>query len=296
MVVDRLSKQRHFVPCKDSITAEGLAQLFLDHVFGLHGLPTAVVSGCEPRFASHFWSHLYHCLGIDPRLSKAFHPQTDGQTERINAAMGEYLRAYVNHQQDDWIPLLAVAEFVGYNQVSASTGVSPFYATASRHPRVDFELDIRVDSPEEAQAQWAAARLADIHDFLRARLLFSQAKQADGADARRLPAPLFHPGDYVFLDTQNMRTVRPCRILDDKNAGPFRVLRPVSPRAYELELPATMELRTRVFHSFLLKLAWTNHLPCQRNVPPPPVIVRDHEEWLVDSVVDSRWHYGTLQY
>ena len=123
---------------------------------------------------------------------------------------------------------------------------------------------------------------------------FCQAKHTESADAGRLPAPLFHPGDYVFLDTRNMRTIRPCRRLHDKNAGPFRVLRPVGTRAYELDLTATMELRTRVFHSSLLELAQTDPLPGQHNAPPPPVVVRDYEEWLVESVVNSRWHYGTL--
>ena len=170
VVVDRLSKQRHFVPCTSTITAEGLAQLFLDHVFKLHGLPDTVISDCGPQFASHFWTYLCYCLGIQPRLSTAFHPQTDGQTERINASMEEYLRGYVNYLQDDWAKMLAIAEFAGNNQVSAATGASPFYATAGRDPRTSYELDIRVDNPEEARALEVAARMADIHDFLRAHM------------------------------------------------------------------------------------------------------------------------------
>ena len=97
VVVDRLSKQRHFVPCSASIDAAGLANLFIRHVFRLHGLPDSITSDRGPQFASHFWTHLCHCLGIQPRLSTAFHPETDGQTERINAAMEEHLRAYVNY-------------------------------------------------------------------------------------------------------------------------------------------------------------------------------------------------------
>ena len=94
--MDRLSKQRHFVPCTTTITAEGLTQHFLDHVFKLHGLPDSIISDRGPRFASRFWTYLCYCLGIEPRLSTAFHPQTDGQTKRISASMEEYLRGYVN--------------------------------------------------------------------------------------------------------------------------------------------------------------------------------------------------------
>lgn len=93
-----------------------------------------------------------------------------------------------------------------------------------------------------------------------------------------------------------MCTIRPSRKLDDKNAGPFPVVRPINSRAYELDLPAEMQLRTRVFHSSLLELARQDPLPGQVNAPPPPVVIRDHQELLVEDILDSRWHYGVLQY
>jgi transposase InsO family protein len=296
VVVDRLTKQRHFAPCTTTIDATGLADLFLNNVFKLHGLPNSIISDRGTQFASDFWGHLCHCLGIAPRLSTAFHPETDGQTERINASMEEYLRGYVNYLQDDWAKLLPIAEFVGNNQISAATGASPFYATAGQDPRVDFELDLPVDNPEEVRAQEAANRLSDIHEFLRLRMQYTQAKYIDNADAHRLPAPAFEPGDMVFLDTRNIRTIRPSRKLDNKNAGPFRVIRKINPRSYELDLPAEMRLSTKVFHVSLLELARQDPLPGQHNPPPPPVIVDGQQEWLVDEIVDSRWHYGTLQY
>ena len=138
--------------------------------------------------------------------------------------------------------------------------------------------------------------MADIHDFLSAHMRYAQAKYIDNADAQRLPAPVFRQDDMVFLDTRNMRTIRPMRKLDDRNAGPFRVIRAVRPRAYELDLPAEMQLRTRVFHTALLELAQMDPLPGQINPPPPPVIIRGHEEWFVEEILDSRWHCGVLQY
>jgi len=91
VVVDRLSKMRHFIPCHTPIDALGLVELFLREVVRLHGLPLTVVSDQGPQFASAFWQQMYSRLGIDQRMSIAFHPQTDGQTERINASMEQYL-------------------------------------------------------------------------------------------------------------------------------------------------------------------------------------------------------------
>jgi transposase InsO family protein len=102
VVVDRLTKDRHLVPCHTTVDAESLADLYIQHIFRLHGLPRTIVSDRGPQFAADFWGRLCSHLGIDRRLSTAFHPQTDGQMERINAVMEQYLRAHVNYLLDDW--------------------------------------------------------------------------------------------------------------------------------------------------------------------------------------------------
>jgi len=173
--VDHLTKQRHLLPCTTTITAEGLVELFCDRIFRYHGLPETIVSDRGPQFAFRFWKHLRSCLKIDPRLSTAFHPQTDGQTERMNAGMEQHLQAYVNYLQDDWTSYLFLAEFAGNNQVSDSTMLSPFFANAGYHPRCDFELDIRVDDPEEYRAQTAAERLHQIHEVARSAMRYAEA-------------------------------------------------------------------------------------------------------------------------
>ena len=142
VVVDHLTKQRHLIPCTTTITVEELGTLFCDRVFHYHGLPETIVSDRGPQFASHFWKHLCSCLKIDARLSTAFHPPMDGQTERVNAVVEQHLRAYVVYLQDDWADFLFLAEFVGNNQVSDTTTLSPFFANFGFHPHYDFELDI----------------------------------------------------------------------------------------------------------------------------------------------------------
>jgi transposase InsO family protein len=101
VVVDRLSKMCHFIPCHMTIDAVGLAKLFLWEVVCLHGLPKTIVSDRGPQFASTFWGQICNRLGIDRQMSTAFQRQTDHQTERMNAGMDQYLRVFVNHQQDD---------------------------------------------------------------------------------------------------------------------------------------------------------------------------------------------------
>ena len=142
MVVDRLTKLRHLIPFTTTITAEGLVDLFCDRIFRYHGLPETIVSIRGPEFASRFWRHLCSCLKIDPRLSTAFHPQTDEQTEWVNAVVEQHLRAYVTYLQDDWVDSVFLAEFAGNNQVSDTSLLLPFFANLGCHPRYDFELDI----------------------------------------------------------------------------------------------------------------------------------------------------------
>ena len=126
--------------------------------------------------------------------------------------------------------MLAIAEFGGNNQVLAATGASPFYATDGCDPKTSYELNIRLDNPEEVCALEAAARMADIHDFLRAHMRNAQDKYIDNAGAHQLPVPVFRQDDMVFMDWRNMDTIRPMRKLDDRNARSFRVICTVGPR------------------------------------------------------------------
>src|SRR5204863_272426 len=118
VVIDRLTKLRHFIPCRDSVYAEALAPMFVQHVWRHHGLPATIVSDRGPQFASEFWGHLCKQLGIERKMSTAFHPQTDRQTERANGVMEQYLRCYVNFTQDNWTYWLPAVEFAANNQAS----------------------------------------------------------------------------------------------------------------------------------------------------------------------------------
>src|ERR1700753_1153854 len=114
VVVDRLTKMAHFIPTTTKIDAKGTAQLLLDNVWRLHGTPLDVISDRGTQFASKVAQALFNLMGIKSNLSTAYHPQTDGQTERVNGILEQYLRIFSSYRQDDWAKLLPSAEFT-YN-------------------------------------------------------------------------------------------------------------------------------------------------------------------------------------
>ena len=124
VVVDRLSKMAHFIPTTDSVNSKGTAALFRDFVFRLHGLPLSLVSDRGTTFTSEFTRSLCKMVGIQQNISTAFHPQTDGQTERVNAVLEQYLRGYCGYQQDNWAELLTMSEFAYNNTISSTTLLS----------------------------------------------------------------------------------------------------------------------------------------------------------------------------
>jgi len=128
VICDRLSKMMHFVATTEGTSAEGLVRLFRDNVWELHGLPESVVSDRGPQFVAELTKELNKMLGIETKLSTAFHPQTDGQMEQMNQELEQYLRFFVDYRQKDWPEWLASAEFAVNNKVHTATKVSPFMA------------------------------------------------------------------------------------------------------------------------------------------------------------------------
>jgi hypothetical protein len=138
VIVDRLSKKKKFIPMV-SLTVDALVQAFVEYVWREEGYPEDIVTDRGSQFTSHFWRRLCQRLGTHPKFSTSFHPQTDGQTENANAYLKQYLRAYVNYEQDNWALFLPIAEFEANSSISASTGVSPFMATKGYQPRSGHE-------------------------------------------------------------------------------------------------------------------------------------------------------------
>ncbi|MBW0591209.1 hypothetical protein O181_130924 [Austropuccinia psidii MF-1] len=134
VVVDRFSKMAIFIPTYSAITALDLAQIFISHVFSKHGLPISIVSDRGSLFASSFWTQLCQHLKISRDLSAAFHPETDGHTERVNQILEHYLWMYVSYHQDDWHTSLPLAEFAYNDAEHSSTKQSQFFTIYGRNP------------------------------------------------------------------------------------------------------------------------------------------------------------------
>jgi hypothetical protein len=279
---------RHLIPCKSTCNAEELARLYIRHVWKLHGLPNTIVSDRGPQFVAQFWKHLTKRLRINATLSTAFHPETDGQTERLNAILEQYLRTYVAYLQDDWAEWLPLAEFAANANRSETTGTSPFFANYGFHPRMGFEpvpTDLR---PTTRDAEAFAKKMEDIIDYTRVQMTSAQARYEEFANRKRQPARRYRIGQPVYLDARNIKTLRPQKKLDWKNLGPFPILQVVSPHAYKLDLPASIKIHP-VFHVSLLRPDPEDPLPGQKHDPAPPVEVDGLEEWLVEDILDSRW-------
>ena len=171
-VTDRLSKYRYFI-LADSMTADETAILFYTHIWSKHGLPKTVVSDRSTQFVSQFMKQLYRRLQIQSKLSTAFHPQTDGQSENSNQTMETYLRTYVNHLQDNWSVWLPAAQFTINNHVSKTTKVTPFFALYGTHPRMGVEppsKPVTVTSKQlkdVTSANEFANRMEALHTYLR---------------------------------------------------------------------------------------------------------------------------------
>lgn len=136
VVVDHLSKFAHFIPCKEASTAEDVANMFLQNMWRYHGLPERTISDRGSTFNSNFLKALFEKLQITPKFSTTYHPQTDGQSERVNQWLEQYLRTFIGERQDDWDQWLALAEFCHNNSRNASTGKAPFTVVYGRLPRL----------------------------------------------------------------------------------------------------------------------------------------------------------------
>ncbi|MCO5564356.1 hypothetical protein L7F22_018016 [Adiantum nelumboides] len=136
VIVDRFSKMAHFIPCKKAASAPDIASLFVQHIFRIHGLPRSIISDRDPIFTGHFWTSLFKSLGTNLLFSSAYHPQTDGQTERVNQILEEMLRHYIQNRLASWKEYLPLVEFAYNNAPHSVTGMTPFQAAYGHTPLV----------------------------------------------------------------------------------------------------------------------------------------------------------------
>ncbi|KAF8749425.1 hypothetical protein RHS01_10104 [Rhizoctonia solani] len=230
VIVDSFTKYIILVECSKKLKAPKLADLFLRHIWKRFGMPEKTVSDRGRVFNNKFLKALYQRLGIDPHFSSAYHPQSNGQTERVNPTVEHFLRVYSGVNQKDWVKWLPMAEFAYNNAVHSSTGKTPFKALYGWEPSLT-PSNVPTDVPEadnlatKMEAQWR-----EIESALR------QSKIRMTAGETGEPVS-FKIGEEAWLDARNVKLKTLSPKLTEQRLGPFKVIERISDRAYQLELP-----------------------------------------------------------
>ncbi len=288
-----------YIPVRNTIDAAQLVSILV-HKLILRGagVPSSIVSDRGPQFTSKFWSALCYHLRIKRRLSTAYHPQTDGQTERQNQTLEQYLRAYINYHQSDWSRWLVFAEFAYNNSVHASIGMTPLMAAEGRHaqmetaaPRPTSKLD-GVDNP--AATKWVESLLKTRREMVD-RWKEATATQRAYADQGKQPKE-YAVGDSVWLSAKNIRTKRPSKKLDLKYYGPFPITERIGKQAYRLKLGDSVGRIHPVFHVSLLEPCPTSVRASAQESGAQLEVEDEEQEWVVEDIRDSCVRSRELQY
>ncbi|KAI0994504.1 hypothetical protein K3495_g13678, partial [Podosphaera aphanis] len=249
----------------------------------------SIISDRGTQFVSTFWRTLTSRLGIKLNPSSAWHPATNGQTERINQDIEQFLRLYVNWEQNDWALWLPLAEFAGNDAISSTTGISPFFANYGMHPKIEIEPQTprppsmtNQQRKEFFRATEIASRFKSILDQVTSLSKQSQDRYEENANIKRSDAPLYTVGDQVIVNTQNMQLGRPVSKLSPKWEGPFKVVKSSS-HAVTLKLPQNMKI-TPTFHVSLIQPFPMERFPGQKD---EDVLSYDNWEYRKVSVKDK---------
>ena len=287
VIVDRFTKFAYFIPYQEASSVDALAYTFIRTIVSNHGMPQEIISDRGTVFTSNFWQSLTRQLGSKSKLSTAFHPQTDGQTERLNQILEQYLRSYVNYEQDDWVPLLPMAQFAYNSADTSTTKVSPFYANYGYEPEAYREP---IEGTEAQSATERATKIRDLQKELRQELLFVQERMTTYANKKRLKVPTLEEGDKVYLLRKNVKTKQPSDKLDYKKIRPFQISEKLSDTNFRLSLPTKMRIHP-VFHISLLEPA-----PANARLETQVELENDEKEWEVEKIMDSRTHNADTEY
>jgi hypothetical protein len=294
VIVDRFSKMALYVPAQKTWDAKQFADAYFDNIILKYGIQKGIVSDRGSIFTSAFWTEICYQLQVKRRLSTAFHPQTDGQTERQNQTLEQYLRMFTTESQDNWVLLLDTAQFAYNNSVHESTKTTPFYLVYGKHPLLTLPPE---DSRLEGEVPEATLRVKRMHN---ARLeAAEQLRKAQDYQSyyynKKHKAETFRPGDLVLLSTRHIKlSKQPSKKLSSKFIGPFRVQNAVGTQAYRLLLPPHYRIHN-VFHISLLE-RWNSRDNQEDNTALPEVTPEGEEVWEVEKILGKRTRKNQLQY
>eukprot|EP00253_Pinus_taeda_P007492 PITA_07492 len=252
VVVDKLSKSAHFILVQSTYRASQIANIFIHNIFNPHGLPKTIISDHDVKFTSAFWRTLVEGSGTQLNVSTAYHPQTDGQTERVNQVVEDMLRSYVMHQPARWEEYLHRVEFAYNNGYYASLQMSPFevlYGRKCRTPSSWGGLEDKLMLGPEMLKE-----MEEMVKRVRANLKVAQDRQNRFVDWKR-NFKEYQVGEHVYVRIWAKKTTLQwsgCTKLAPCFCGPFQILARIGPVAYQLALPSHIRVHN-FFHVLVLK-------------------------------------------
>ncbi|KAA3473644.1 reverse transcriptase [Gossypium australe] len=253
VIVDRLTKSPHFIPVHIDYSLQRLAKLYVAEIVRLHGVPVSIISDRDPKFTSRFWKALHQALGTRLDFNMAFHPQTDGQSERVIQILEDMLRGCVIDFRGSWEDFLLLAEFAYNNSYQSSIKMAPYEVLYGRR------CHIPTCWTELGERQLLGPKLiTDTEEkvkLIRAQLKEASDRQKSYTDLKRKEIE-FSVGDQAFLKVSPWKKVlrfgRKGK-LSPRFIGPYQVLKRVRPVAYQLELPSELRQIHDVFHVSMLR-------------------------------------------
>jgi len=276
----------HFIATTKRTSAKGLTRLFQDHVWKLYRLPESVISDRGVQFVAGMMKKLNNLLGIQTKLLMAYHPQMDGQTERMNQELEQYLRIFINHRQEQWPDWLGTVEFVYNNKVHTATKTSLFKINYGQDPRMEFEG--RRKGKYKAVGKFIE-KMKKIQEKAKAALGKVQEEMKKFVDRRRKEKEEYRIGDLVLLSTKDLKWQmkgKRSEKLTKRFMGPYKVKRIVSSNAIELELPKSIKIHPVVNVSRVQ--LYKSQVEGQKKIPPKPVIIEEEEEFEVEKILNKR--------
>jgi hypothetical protein len=281
VVVDQgLSKGVILLPCNKTLTSEDTARLLLENLYERFGLPDKIISDRGPQFASKAFIELLKLLGIKSALSTAYHPQTDGTTERTNQEIEAYLSIYCASHPEEWPQALHVLEFTHNNRRHADHLLTPFELMFGESPLaipLSFE-NTKYPSIEEKTTALLRNREEALaaHELARNRM----------TERRKSTFTPFKKGDKVWLDSRNLKTIYHKK-MKPRREGPFLITDVLGPVTYRLKLPTTWRIHN-VFHAALLRSYKENEIYGENFLLPNPELLDGEEVYEVETILNHR--------
>ncbi len=294
-IVDRFSKVCRLIPLPKLPTSLETAELLCNQVFRYYGLPNDIVSDRGPQFTSRIWSAFLKSLNVNISLTSGYHPQSNGQTERLNQEVIRFRRSYCQQQQTEWSRYLMWAEYAQNSLTKPATGMTPFKCILGFQPPMFPWSGEPTELP--SITEWLQ-RSEEVWDRAHTHLLRAVRRQELQANQHRRSGPVYQSGQWVWLSTRDLRLRLQCKKLSIRYVGPFKISRQITPVSFRLELPSNYRI-SPTFHVSLLKPAGGPRGASEEGAEPqtpPPILVKGEEVYRVHELLDSRRRGGALQY